>query len=106
MAGALTNCRAQRQARVRTAKDIKRAGVTHVLPDADRGICQHMKQNQRAGGTHELPRTEGGIRQDSERKTKNEVHSHPVGCGGGTHGQGKLASEESSRPVKRRRRDK
>ena len=66
--GALTNCRAQRRARVRTAKEIQRAGVTHVLPNADRGTCQHMKRNPASQGHSRTAATASGRGRDTSRQ--------------------------------------
>jgi hypothetical protein len=109
--GTLTpsRCWAQREVRVRTAKESERASEGH-LPAVEHGGRHESGKQQKsselgpltscttqtegyistseelrlAKGTHELPSLEGWIGQDGERKTKNEGHSRSVEHSGGT----------------------
>jgi hypothetical protein len=71
---ALTYCRAQREAQIRTPKETEWARVTHDLSSIERGTSQDTKKSCGVHrGTHILLSTEGGTSQDTERNRVGEI---------------------------------
>ena len=74
--GTLTSWRWQREALVRTQKEIDRSRRTHQLETVVGGTSQDTQRN-RQRRTHFLEAAEGGTCQDKERIRPTKAHSHP-----------------------------